>query len=145
MTSPKVRLSTETFRYLALFERVARVRPIDCVVSSEGEIIFLVNPDEYPLVTMNPTKPLTHLSRMLNARVLAYPLCENTEEFVAGLFRQVRVDSVSLVNVKDGRRIANVKVAEGDKGKAIGQGGANVKRASLLIRRYFEVDQVKIV
>jgi transcription antitermination factor NusA-like protein len=38
-----------------------------------------------------------------------------------------------------------VKVAEVDKGKAIGQGGANVRRASLLIKRYFEVDQVKIV
>lgn len=145
MTSPKVRLSTETFRYLALFERISRVRPIDCVISPDGEVIFLVNPDEYPLVTMNPAKPLIHLSRMLNARVLVYPLCENTGEFVVGLFRQVRVDSVSLVNVKDGRRIANVKVAEEDKGKAIGQGGANVRRASLLIRRYFEVDQVKIV
>jgi len=145
MTPPKVRLSTEGFRYLALFERVTRVRPIDCVVTPNGEVIFLVNPDGYSLVTVNPTRPLNHLSRMLDAKVLAYPLFENTEEFVAGLFRQVRVDSVLLVNVKDGRTIANVKVAEGDKGKAIGQGGANVKRASLLTKRYFEVDQVKIV
>jgi len=145
MTPPKVRLSTEGFRYLSLFERVTRVRPIDYVVTPDGEVIFLVNPDGYSLVTLNPNRPLNHLSRMLDAKVLAYPLFENTEEFVAGLFRQVRVDSVLLVNVKDGRTIANVKVAEGDKGKAIGQGGANVKRASLLTKRYFEVDQVKIV
>ena len=145
MTTPKVRLSTDEFRYLALFERVTRVRPMDCVTYPEGEVIFLVSPNEYPLVALNPTKPLARLSRMLNTRVLVYPLSDNTEDFVVGLFKQVRVDSVSLVNVKDGRRIANVKVAESDKGKAIGQGGANVKRASLLIKRYFEVDQVKIV
>jgi|GEM_PF-1414318 len=145
MTAPRVRLSTDAFRYLALFERVARVRPIDCVVSPEGEMLFLVDPNEYPLVALNPTRPIAHLSRMLSARVLVYPLCDNTEEFVAGLFRQVKVDSVSLVSVRDGRKVANVKVAEGDKGRAIGQGGVNVKRATFLTRRYFEVDHVKIV
>jgi len=145
VTAPRVRLSTDEFRYLALFERIAKVRPVDCVTHPEGEIIFLVSSDEYPLVTLNPTKPIARLSRMLNARVLVYPFCDNTEDFVVNLFRQVKVDSVSFVDAKDGRRIANVKVAEVDKGKAIGQGGANVRRASLLIKRYFEIDQVKIV
>ena len=145
MTSPKVKLSTDSLQYLALFENVARARPIDIVEFMDSELIFFVKKEEMFMIDLNPSKPLNRLSRMLNKRVKIFAYSESPEEFISCLFRQVKVELVDVSSVKDGRKIAYVKVSEKDKGKAIGMGGANAKRASFLAKRYFDIDLVKIM
>jgi len=82
---------------------------------------------------------------LLNKKVKIFAYSDNPEDFICSLFRQVGVESVNVSDVKDGRKIAYVKVCDKDKGKAIGINGMNAKRASFLTKKYFDIDMVKIV
>lgn len=143
MNQPKIKLSSETLQYLMLFERLTGARALDCTEYND-ELIFLVPKEDLIITKVNPTKPLLKLSKILRKKVLVYPYSELAEEFIAGLFPKVKVLKVLLESQADGKKVAFVKVDESEKGKAIGIGGVNVRRASFLAKKYFSLDFVRV-
>jgi len=144
MNQPKIRLSSEILQYLVLFEKFTKARPIDCT-EYNNELIFVVPKEDFIIVRVNPAKPLTKLSKILKKRILVFPYSETPEEFLAGLFPYVKVVEVKINVQNDGRKIALIKVNESEKGKAIGIDGINVRRATVLARKYFSLDLVRVV
>ena len=68
---------------------------------------------------------------------------DSLEIFVRNLFRPAEVVSVNVA--QEGGKKVSVKVSNDSKGLAIGRSGEKIKRARLLLKKYFDVEDVKIV
>jgi N utilization substance protein A len=71
-------------------------------------------------------------------------MAETAEAFVTSALAPARVESVKIVEHRDGTRVASVTVNTEDRGIAIGREGRNVARARILVRRHFDLNNVVI-
>ena len=118
----------------------------DCIVDNDNNrIIFLVDPKDIGKAIGPRGMYVQRLRKLLNKDIEIVGYSDNLEEQVRYALAPAKVREVRLVNRPGGKRIVYATVEPRDKGIAIGKNGRNVARASLILRRYFGIDNVIIV
>jgi Transcription elongation factor len=69
---------------------------------------------------------------------------DDPEELLRNALYPAKVLNVSINKLPNNGKVAVVRVEEGEKGIALGKYHKNLKRAILLAKRYFDIDNVKI-
>lgn len=136
-------LSKEDIQLLNLLEFRTGAHGKD-VVRSDNELVFIVaSGDLGKAIGKNGTN-LARLRREVGASVEVVEAANSLEGFTYNLFKPVPVQEVSM-SEDGGRKTVTVKVEREKKGLAIGRNGERIKRARALLKRYYEVDEVKIM
>jgi len=139
-----IKLSTESIRYIALFEGLTGATAKDCIVDEENSrIIFVVKNGDMGLAIGRNGENINRVKRSIGKQVEVIEYSEDLEEFLKNIIRPVLVRNIS-VSYKDNKRIAYVEVLSKDKGLAIGRNGKNVEKAKILVQRHHGIDDVII-
>lgn len=139
-----IKLSTESIRYIALFEGLTGATAKDCIVDEENSrIIFVVKNGDMGLAIGRNGENINRVKRSTGKQVEVIEYSEELEEFLKNIIRPVLVRNIS-VSYRDGKRIAYVEVLSKDKGLAIGRDGKNVEKAKMLAQRHHGIDDVII-
>ncbi|RUM47782.1 MAG: NusA-like transcription termination signal-binding factor [Hyperthermus sp.] len=139
-----IRLTAEEMRYIALLQDITGAIARDCVVDQDSnKIIFVVRPGDAGKAIGRRGSNINKLRRILNKDIEVVEHAENLETMVKNIFSPARILSIRLTN-RNGKKILYVTVDPSDKGRAIGRGGRKVYTARLLLKRYFDVDDIKI-
>lgn len=139
-----IKLSTESIRYIALFEGLTGATAKDCIVDEENSrIIFVVKNGDMGLAIGRNGENINRVKRSIGKQVEVIEYSEDLEEFLKNIIRPVLVRNIS-VSYRDGKRIAYVEVLSKDKGLAIGRDGKNVEKAKMLAQRHHGIDDVII-
>ena len=137
-----IKLTEETLRYMSLFERVTSTSPLDCM-EHEEKLIFVVNKKRLGLAIGKSGENLKRLRELCKRPVEIIGYSQDPEAFIRSIFHTSRVKEVVL-DRKDGKLTAYVKVDVQDKGKTIGKGGKNLRFAKELAQRHSEVENIVI-
>lgn len=139
-----IKLSTESIRYIALFEGLTGATAKDCIVDEENSrIIFVVKNGDMGLAIGRNGENINRVKRSIGKQVEVIEYSEDLEEFLKNIIRPVLVRNIS-VSYRDDKRIAYVEVLSKDKGLAIGRDGKNVEKAKMLAQRHHGIDDVII-
>jgi len=141
-------ISNDQVRYMQLFRSLMGVTVLD-VVSDEEEnrLIFVVGEGELGRAVGRGGRKLRAMKNLLwrdlrkDIEVVEYS--SDPVRFICNLLSPARVVSVRISDGREGR-VALVKVLEEDVSVAIGRNGRRIKRARLLAKRWFDIDNVKI-
>ncbi|MEM2922525.1 MAG: NusA-like transcription termination signal-binding factor, partial [Candidatus Bathyarchaeia archaeon] len=117
--------------------------PLDCVIF-EDSITFVVSKDWSASLDRVEKDALTELSRILKKKINIVKLSEDITSFVKEIFSPVTIEKVTLIE-HGGRKGVQVKVPASKKGLAIGREGSNIRRVKVLLNRYFEIDEIRVV
>ena len=140
----KIRLTAEEMRYIALLQDLTGAIARDCIVDKENNrIIFVVRPGDAGKAIGRRGANINKLRRVLGKEIEVVEYADDLESMVKNLFSPARILSVRLTQ-RNGRKILYVTVDPNDKGKAIGKGGRKVNTARIVLKRYFDVDDIKI-
>jgi len=138
------KITLEELRYLSIFQDLTDALPYRCIIDEEGNrLIFLVKPEDVGKAIGRRGSKIKVLSGIFKKNVEVVAYSDELEEMIKNLFPGVKILDVSI-NERDGRKIIVLKVAEEDKGRAIGREGRNIKRARLVLKKLFGVDNVII-
>ncbi len=141
---PEIRLTVEEMRYMSLLQDLTGAVARDCIIDRENNrIIFIVRPGDAGKAIGRRGANINRLRQLLNKEIEVLEYAEKLEDMVKNIFAPARVLGVKVVN-REGRKIVYVTVDPNDKGRAIGRGGRKVSVARLVLKRYFDVDDVKI-
>ncbi|MET1101511.1 MAG: NusA-like transcription termination signal-binding factor [Pyrodictiaceae archaeon] len=141
---PNIRLTVEEMRYMSLFQDITNAVARDCIIDKENnKLIFITRPGDAGKAIGRRGSNINKLRRLLNMDIEVVEYADNLEDFVKNIFAPARVLGVRVVN-KEGVKVAYVTVDPNDKGRAIGRGGRRVHIAKLILKRYFDIDDVKI-
>lgn len=139
-----IKLSTESIRYIALFEGLTGATAKDCIIDEENSrIIFVVKNGDMGLAIGRNGENINRVKRSTGKQVEVIEYSEELEEFLKNIIRPVLVRNIS-VSYRDGKRIVYVEVLSKDKGLAIGRDGKNVEKAKMLAQRHHDIDDVII-
>ncbi len=139
-----IRLTAEEMRYIALLQDLTGAIARDCIVDEENNrVIFVVRPGDAGKAIGRRGANINRLRKILGKEIEVVEYADDLEAMVKNIFSPARILSVRVVQ-RNGRKILYVTVDPNDKGRAIGKGGRKVSVARLLLRRYFDIDDIKI-
>jgi N utilization substance protein A len=117
----------------------------DCIIDdTNNTIIFIVKEGEGALAVGKGGSNVKMARKILGKNIEIVEYSENFEQFVKNIFMPARVASIRKVQ-QGGKTIVYVNVHPEDKGIAIGRGGRNIHRARLILKRYYDVDNVIVI
>ncbi|MEB3846895.1 MAG: NusA-like transcription termination signal-binding factor [Desulfurococcales archaeon] len=138
------RITPEELRYLSILEELTGALGIRCIMDEENnKLIFLVKDTDVGKAIGRGGKNVKLLRALLKKNIEIVAYAEDIEGMVRNLFPSVKILGVDIVKRGDSKTVI-VKVAEEDKGRAIGREGRNIKRARLVLQKLFGVNSVVI-
>ncbi len=134
------RLTDEAIRCLALFEEITDVEAVDCVIDDEYDrVVIVVAQGRLADAIGHEGQTVRRVEQRLNRDVHLVEFADTPEDFVANSLRPA---AIYAVHIDDG--VANVEVADRDRGVAIGSDGQTIELARELAKRHFDIDEVRI-
>ncbi len=138
------RITFEELRYLSMFTDLTGATAYRCIIDREGNrLIFVVKPSDIGRVVGRRGRNLDILRKLFRKDVEVVPYYEDLEEMIKSLFPNARILDITVRERGNGKYVT-VRVAEEDKGRAIGREGRNVKRARLVLRELFNVVSLQV-
>ncbi|MEM1620097.1 MAG: NusA-like transcription termination signal-binding factor [Fervidicoccaceae archaeon] len=142
---PNIKLTSRELKYIALFQDLTGATVKDCIIVEEdNSVIFVVKRGEAGIAIGKGGMNVKALRKMLGKDVKIVEDGETAEELVKNSLAPARVKSVKLIETS-GKKTLYVVVEPEDRGLAIGKGGRNINKARLLLKRYFDVEDVVII
>ncbi len=131
-----IKIDTETFRVISIFERVTKVQPRDCILS-ENSAYFLIDGGKTGLAIGKKGVTAKKLARLISKDVRIFEYSENPETLVKNLIP-------SAENIEISGPIAKLMVPEKNKPAVIGRGGKNINVVKEFLERHCGITDLKI-
>lgn len=125
----------ETLRNIQLFEQITKTKTIDCL-DSKNKIIFLVPPGHLGRAIGKGGANAKRLRDILKKNVEIVEFSHDLKIFVRNLFIRFRVREVVIKRERD-LLVIYVSVKPGNKARAIGMDGSNLRLCTELVKRHF--------
>lgn len=136
-----VRLSTESIRFLTLFESLTGASVKDCIVEDD-RVIFVVKKGDMGLAIGKGGINIEKAKELIGKKIEVVEHSDDAVEFITNIFKPIRV-TAKLIE-KDGKRMAVVTVNPQYKGLVIGKGGKNINKAKELVRRHHDIEDIVV-
>jgi len=144
MLAPKIRLTSEEMRYIALFESTTGATSKDCVIDDKNDrIIFVAKEGEMGLAIGKAGKNINMLRRMTGRQIEVVENAETPEQLIKNSLSPARIREIRITE-KPEKKIVVVEVEPRDKAIAIGKNGRTIDKTRMLAKRYFQIDHVVI-
>ncbi len=144
MSAPKIRLTSEEMRYIALFESITGATSKDCLIDDKNErIIFVAKEGEMGLAIGKAGKNINMLRKMTGRQIEVVENADTPEQLIKNSLSPARIREIRITE-KPEKKIVVVEVEPRDKAIAIGKNGRTIDKTRMLARRYFQIDHVVI-
>ncbi len=132
----KIKIDTETFRIISVFERITKVQPKDCLVSPDA-IYFLIEDKKIGLAIGKNGVNTKKLSKLLGKEIRLFEYSESPEALVKNLIP-------SAENIEISGSIVKLTVPSQKRHSVIGRGGKNINMVKELLDRHCGIKELKI-
>lgn len=141
-----IKFTSTEMKYIALFESISGANVKDCIVDEEqGRVIFVVKEGDLGAAIGRGGRNIRLLERMTGKKHEIIEHSDDPAQFIKNALKPATVQEVRITERTDGKTIAVVTVHPRDKGVAIGKNGRNAERLRMLVKRYFQIQNVSIV
>jgi N utilization substance protein A len=135
----KIRYDINIIKYISLFETLVRVNVKDCI--DTNPLTFVVEQNYIGRAIGKNGVNVKRLERMFNRKIKILEFNPEVLQFVKNVISPLKGDELSK---KDNTIIINVK-DNTTKALLIGRESQNLIKTTEIIKRYFEIDDIKIV
>ncbi len=140
----EIKLTAEEMRYIVLLQDITGASARDCIVDNENSrVIFVVKPGDAGKAIGRRGSNINMLRKVLGKDVDIVEYADNLEAFVKNVFTPARIINTRLIE-RGRKKLLYITVDPNDKGKAIGRRGRKVALARLILKRYYDIDEIKI-
>ncbi len=133
---PNIKIDTESFRVISIFERIAKVQPKDCLIS-EDTIYFLVDQNDIGSAIGRKGSTAIRLSKILAKDVRLFQYSNDPATMVKNL-----IPSAEDIEISAG--CAKLTIPSKNKSAVIGRGGRNINIVREFLDRHFGIKTIKI-
>ena len=144
MLPPKIRLTSDEMRYIALFESITGATANDCVIDDDNDrIIFVTKQGDMGLAIGKGGKNINTLRKMVGRYVEVVEHGDTADQLIRNSLAPARIREIRITE-KPEKKIVVIEVEPRDKALAIGKNGRTIDKTRMLAKRYFQIDNVLI-
>jgi len=132
----KITLDSDTLKQMNLFQNVTNVFPMDCM-NEEDIMIFVVKLKDIGKAIGKEGSNIKNLKLLFKKNIYIYGFVDDLQEFLKILIPEIRKVDIN------GKKIT-IYVDNDKKSKVIGANGKNIKIKRKLLKRFFDIEDLKI-
>ncbi|MFA6048792.1 MAG: NusA-like transcription termination signal-binding factor [Candidatus Micrarchaeia archaeon] len=136
-------LNNDDLQIINLLDSRTGARAVDVVVEA-GEIIFVVKKGDLGRAIGKQGINIARLRQAFGKNIEIIEDADDAKGFLKNAFYPAQVKSIEESEI-GGKKVAVIVVDAKSKGLAIGKGGEKIKRARMLAKRRYGIDDVKIL
>lgn len=137
----RIKYDASLMKTMSVFEAVTRTKLKDCFVDNNGLLVFVVNPTQISKAIGKKGLNVKKLEGMLSRKIKIVEFNPSLLDFVRNL--------VYPLDVKDVKEEEGVVTITGPdtrtKGLLIGKNSQNIKNYLEIMKRYFDIKDMKVV
>ncbi len=135
----KRKYDVKLLNYMRFFEKITRTQVKDCI-DDDNRIIFIVDQLQLRRAIGKNGSNVKKLERELNKKIKIVEYNPQIKEFVKSLIMPLRADEIieeeGIVKIKSDDRKT--------KGLLIGKNGRNLRKYEEIIKRYFDIKELRV-
>jgi N utilization substance protein A len=135
-----ITFTTETIRFLTLFENVTNVPVRDCFINKDM-VYYIVEEGKIGLAIGKNGSSVKNVEKAVGKRVKVFEYSSDPKQFVKNLIPQCK--EVNIINDND-KLTVEVKVNKNDRGFVIGRGGEKIKIYKEILKRVHNISDVQV-
>ena len=136
----KIKFDINIMKFISLFESVTRASVKDCI-QEECRLVFVVNPGEIAKAIGKGGSNIKRIEGMIKKKIKIIEFNPELVEFVRNVVAPLKVSDV----VEEEGTVTITPVDSQTRGLLIGRGAVNLRGFENIIKRYFEIKEVKVV
>ena len=132
-------------RYIEELRILTKATALDCIIDEKFErVIYIIRQGDMGFAIGKKGENIRRMQNVLGKRIEMVEYSGDRDEFIANIFRPVLI-----ARIEKGRESENLVVylmKQSDLGTAIGKKGANIEKARLLVRKFWneELSELRI-
>ena len=132
----KIKIDTETFRIISVFERITKVHPKDCLVS-QSAVYFLIADNKIGLAIGKNGVNTKKLSKLIGKEIRLFEYSESPEALIKNLIPTAE-------NIEISGESARISVPQQKRHSVIGRAGKNINMVKEILQRHSSIKELKI-
>jgi len=141
-----VKYTIEDLNFMKLFQAVSGIYPRDIVQDQKfNRTIIVVDRGSMGASIGKSGQNIIYIKKVTGKDVVVVEYSDNMQDFIRGLIGQNVSFNINESTNSTGAKQITISVSPESKGLVFGIKGQNIEKIKLLLRRYFNVTQVKVV
>ncbi len=137
----RIRYDTATIKTMSFFESATHAKLKDCFVDQNNMLVFVVEPAQYGLAVGRGGANVRKLEESLKRKIKIAEYSDNIASFIESLIHPSGAKSIDVA----GDMVAITPDSPASRSHLIGRAGKNVRNFESIIRRYFQIKELKVV
>ena len=130
-----IKIDTEGFRALSIFERLTKIHPKDCLIS-EDSVYFLIDGDKIGFAIGKNGSTVKKISKTLGKEVRLFEYSDDPSKLLKNLIP-------SAENIEISGETAKFIIPAKSRYSVIGRGGKNIKVIKEFLERHCGINNLK--
>ncbi len=143
MSNKKIKISTEDFRYISLFQTLTGAMVKDCLVQGD-RITFIVKEGDMGLAIGKGGMNVNKIEEITSKKVDLIEFSRDPVQFLKNVVHPVKLRNAYLSRKSNGTTSINVQVDPRDRKALLGGGRKMVNAALALLQRHHDVDGIDV-
>lgn len=138
----KIKYDAEIMKIIQIFETVTGAKLKDCIQYDQNQrIVFIVNEGEIGKAIGKKGSNIRKLENMFNKKIRVVGFSQEVTQFVKNMIAPLQVNNVEE---KEGEIIITGQDTK-TKGLIIGRNKQNLNNLITMVKRYFDIQDIKVV
>jgi N utilization substance protein A len=126
-------------RYIEELRILTKATALDCIIDERFErIIYIIQKGDMGLAIGKKGENIRRMQNVLGKRIEMVEYADEQNAFIANIFRPVEISTIEM-DPLTGTLIVSLQ-KKSDLGTAIGKKGANIEKARLLMRKFWNAE-----
>ena len=135
----RIKFDIDTMKIMSLFETITRAKLKDCIIS-EGMITFIVEENEAAKAIGKKGANVKTLERGLKKKIKIVEFSTDLIRFVQNLAYPAKIREAN----QEGKILTLTAVDSQSRGLLIGRGASILRNYESIVKRYFDIDEIKV-
>jgi len=135
--SMKVILNSDAIQNIKMFQTITSANALDCI-ENDDMIYFVLKGADYRIAVSGGRQKIRIAERRFKKKIKVFELSKNLTTFVKRIVPEA-------FDIKIDKKIIKLKVKNYDKPKVIGKNKKNLIVIKSFLKRFFDIEDVKII
>jgi len=137
----KIKYDLVLMKFMSFFESLTNTRLKDCFVDKNGLLVFVVEENQIAKAIGKKGVNAKRIKEKLNRKIKIVEFNPHLEIFVANLINPLKAKEIKI----DDKVITIVGPDTKTKGLLIGRNGQNLRNYEETVKRYFDINEIKVI
>ncbi len=137
----KIKYDLDLMKFMSFFESLTKARLKDCFVDKNSLLVFVVKENQIAKAIGKKGVNVKNIQEKLNRKIKIVEFNPHLETFVANIIRPLIGKEINV----DEDIVTIVGPDTKTKGLLIGRSGQNLRNYEETVKRYFDINEIKVI